>query len=170
MEPSSGRSQRRSREEDMRQRLARPFLCTLHPSKPVGRDTRPAFDCAGMETVVARQLTCPFFLSLMKGEYDAFLSLMKGEYDALLQWPFRHTVTLTLGPKWSKEHHSLVHQTRAHFLFFPETQEWDEHSLRQSHVFAPLLLVLNNSSYVKDDTMFLKCQIATKWRCLFTAN
>ena len=86
-----------------------------------------------------------------------FLTLMKGEYDALFQWPFRHTVTLTL---LDQDGDKNIAQS-----FKPEcTSSSFQRPRNQMNIasgcpmFAPLS-VLN--SYVKDDTMFLKCEIDT---------
>ena len=88
-----------------------------------------------------------------------FLTLMKGEYDALLEWPFRHTVTLTLldqdGAKNIAQSFKPV-PTSSSF----QRPKNEMNIASGCPMFAPLS-VLNNSSYVKDDTMFLKCQIDT---------
>ena len=85
-----------------------------------------------------------------------FLTIMKKEYDALLQWPFRHTVTLAL---LDQDGGKNIAQS-----FKPEsTSSSFQRPRNQMNVasgcpmFAPLS-VLNNSSYVKDNTMFLKCE------------
>ena len=88
-----------------------------------------------------------------------FLTVMKGEYDALLQWPFKQTVTLMLlGQDKLKD----VVQS-----FRPETTSSSFQRPRNEMnvasgcpMFAPLS-ILNNSSYVKEDAMFLKCKIET---------
>ncbi|KAL5496855.1 hypothetical protein EMCRGX_G013223 [Ephydatia muelleri] len=88
-----------------------------------------------------------------------FLTLMKGEYDALLQWPFSLPVTLTL----------LDQDKRRHVIqsFHPEPSSCSfQRPKEEMNVasgcprFAPLN-VLDNSAYVRDDTMFLKCIIDT---------
>ena len=86
-----------------------------------------------------------------------FLTIMRGEYDALLQWPFKHTVSLM-----------LLDQDKAKDIvqsFRPEPTsssfQRPRHEMNVASgcpMFAPLS-ILNNSSYVKDDTMFLKCRI-----------
>ena len=88
-----------------------------------------------------------------------FLTVMKGEYDALLQWPFKQTVTLML---LDQDKLKDVIQS-----FKPEpTSSSFQRPRNEMNVasgcpmFTPLS-VLNNSSYVKDDTMFLKCRIET---------
>ena len=85
-----------------------------------------------------------------------FLTVMKGEYDPLLQWPFRHTVTLTL---LDQDGGKNIAQS-----FKPEPTSSSFQRPRNEMkiasgcpMFAPLS-VLNNSSYVKDDIMFLKCE------------
>ena len=88
-----------------------------------------------------------------------FVTLMRGEYDALLPWPFRQAVTLT-----------LVDQNRQRDIvqsFRPEpTSSSFQRPRNEMNVasgcptFAPIT-VLDNISYVKDDTLFLKCNINT---------
>ena len=88
-----------------------------------------------------------------------FLTVMRGEYDALLEWPFKQTVILM-----------LLDQDKAKDIvqsFRPEPSSSSFQRPRNEMniasgcpMFAPLS-ILNNSSYVKDDTMFLKCRIET---------
>ncbi len=88
-----------------------------------------------------------------------FVTLMRGEYDALLPWPFRQAITLT-----------LVDQNRQRDIvqsFRPEpTSSSFQRPRNEMNVasgcptFAPIS-VLDNNSYVKDDTLFLKCNVNT---------
>ena len=88
-----------------------------------------------------------------------FITLMRGEYDALLPWPFRQAVTLT-----------LVDQNRQRDIvqsFRPEpTSSSFQRPRNEMNVasgcptFAPIA-VLDNNSYVKDDTVFFKCMVDT---------
>ena len=88
-----------------------------------------------------------------------FLTIMRGEYDALLTWPFRQSVTL-----------ALVNQDKQRDIvqsFRPEPSSSSFQRPRKEMnvasgcpMFAPLS-TLNNPSFVKDDVMFLKCQIST---------
>ena len=86
-----------------------------------------------------------------------FLTLMRGEYDALLTWPFRQTVTLTL---LDQDRQKDIFQS---FRPDPSSSSF-QRPINEMNVasgcpkFAPLS-ILENPSYVKDDTMFLKCQI-----------
>ena len=86
-----------------------------------------------------------------------FLTLMRGEYDALLTWPFRQTVTLTL---LDQDRQKDIFQS---FRPDPSSSSF-QRPINEMNVasgcpkFAPLS-ILDNSSYVKDDTMFLKCQV-----------
>ncbi len=93
-----------------------------------------------------------------------FVTLMRGEYDALLPWPFRQAITLT-----------LVDQNRQRDIvqsFRPEpTSSSFQRPCNEMNVasgcptFAPIS-VLDNNSYVKDDTLFLKCTINTAGFCI----
>ncbi len=84
-----------------------------------------------------------------------FVTIMKGEYDALLQWPFRHTVTLTLFDQDGVKNISQAFQPEPISSSFQRPRNEMNIALG-CPMFAPLS-ILNNSSYVKEDTMFLKC-------------
>ena len=91
-----------------------------------------------------------------------FLTLMRGEYDALLTWPFRQTVTLTL---LDQDRQKDIFQS-----FRPDSSSSSfQRQINEMNVasgcpkFAPLS-IFDNPSYVKDNTMhnnnivmFLKC-------------
>ena len=88
-----------------------------------------------------------------------FLTLMKGEYDALLQWPFSQQVTLMLLDQDKRKH--VVQSFRPEPSSSSFQRPKDEMNVASGCPrFAPLN-VLDNSSYVRDDTMFLKCVIDT---------
>ena len=86
-----------------------------------------------------------------------FLTLMRGEYDALLTWPFRQTVTLML---LDQDKQKDIFQS---FRPDPSSSSF-QRPINEMNVasgcpkFAPLS-ILENSSYVKDDTMFMKCRV-----------
>ena len=86
-----------------------------------------------------------------------FLTVMRGEFDSLLQWPIKQTVSLI-----------LLDQDRQRDIIQSFRPEPSSVSFQRPRTemnvasgcpnFAPLS-VLDNSSYVKEDTMFLKCVI-----------
>ena len=86
-----------------------------------------------------------------------FLTLMKGEYDALLSWPFRQTVTLMLV---DQDKQKDIYQS---FRPDPSSSSF-QRPINEMNVasgcpkFAPLS-VLDNPSYVKDNTVFMKCRV-----------
>ena len=86
-----------------------------------------------------------------------FLTLMRGEYDALLPWPFRQTVTLML---LDQDKQKDIFQS---FRPDPSSSSF-QRPINEMNVasgcpkFAPLS-ILENPSYVKDDTMFMKCRV-----------
>ncbi len=88
-----------------------------------------------------------------------FVTIMKGEYDALLQWPFRHTVTLTLLDQDGVKNISQAFQPEPTSSSFQRPRN-EMNTASGCPMFAPLS-ILNNSSYVKENTMFLKCEIDT---------
>ena len=93
-----------------------------------------------------------------KGKYlSFFLTVMKGEYDALLLWPFKPTVTLMLLDQDQDRHISQSFEPVVNSSSFQRPHR-EMNVASGCPMFAPLS-VLNNSSYVKDDTMFLKCKI-----------
>ena len=88
-----------------------------------------------------------------------FVTIMKGECDALMQWPFRHTVTLTLLDQDGVKNISQAFQPEPTSSSFQRPRN-EMNIASGCPMFAPLS-ILNNSSYVKEDTMFLKCEIDT---------
>ena len=86
-----------------------------------------------------------------------FLTLMRGEYDALLSWPFRQTVTLML---LDQDKQKDIFQS---FRPDPSSSSF-QRPINEMNVasgcpkFAPLS-IMDNPSYVKDDTMFMKCRV-----------
>ena len=86
-----------------------------------------------------------------------FLTLMKGEYDALLSWPFRQTITLVLLDQDRQK--NIVQSFRPDMDSSSFQRPVNEMSVASGcPTFAPLS-VLDNSSYVKDDTMFFQCRV-----------
>ena len=83
-----------------------------------------------------------------------FLTIMRGEYDTLLSWPFQQMVTLMLLDHNKKN--DIVQAFRpepsSSSFWQPKT---DMNIASGCPKFAPLS-VLNNPSYVRDDTMYLK--------------
>ena len=85
-----------------------------------------------------------------------FLTLMRGEYDALLTWPFRQTVSLTaalLDQDGQKDIFKSFRPDPSSSSFQQPTNEINISSGFPK--FAPLS-VLDNPSYVKNDTICLK--------------
>ena len=82
-----------------------------------------------------------------------FLTIMKGEYDALLQWPFNQMVTLMLLDQSSRKKHIVQ-------CFKPEPTSssfWRPQSDMNVASGCPKfasLSVLLDSDFVKDDTIF----------------
>ncbi len=89
-----------------------------------------------------------------------FLTVMKGDNDHLLQWPFEKKVTVILvnqnyGPDIAQ---AFVPSYNSSSFQKPQS---DMNIASGCPTLAPLS-VLNNPSYAKDDTMFIKCLIETK--------
>ena len=86
-----------------------------------------------------------------------FLTVMRGEFDSLLQWPFKQTVSLML---LDQDRQRDVIQS---FRPEPSSASFQRPRMEMNVAsgcpnFAPLS-VLDNPSYVKEDTIFLKCNI-----------
>ena len=87
-----------------------------------------------------------------------FLTIMKGEYDALLPWPFNQMVTLILlDQSISKKHIVQCFKPEASSSSFWRPQS-EMNIASGCPKFAPLS-VLHDSNFVKDDTMFSKVVI-----------
>ena len=99
-----------------------------------------------------------------KGTHLSFyIAVMKGDYDMQLAWPFQQKVTLILEDQ--------DHQQHIAKWFKPDHAEYNASFQRPSlhsemniavgfPKFAPLA-VLDNPSYVKDDTMIFRCIVDT---------
>ena len=79
-----------------------------------------------------------------------FLTLMRGEYDALLTWPFRQTVTLD-----QDRQKDIFQSFRPDPSLSSFQRPINEMNIASScPKFVPLS-IMENPSFVKDDTMFL---------------
>ena len=86
-----------------------------------------------------------------------FLTIMRGEYDALLTWPFKQAVTLMLLDQDKQK--DIVQSFRPEPTSSSFQRPRNEMNVASGcPLFAPLS-VLNSTSYVKDDTLFMKCRI-----------
>ena len=86
-----------------------------------------------------------------------FLTLMRGEYDALLLWPFKQTVTLMLLDQDKQE--DIFQSFRPDPFSSSFQKPTNEMNVASGcPKFAPLS-ILENPSFVKDDTIFIKCRI-----------
>ena len=89
-----------------------------------------------------------------------FLTIMKGEYDALLVWPFSQMVTLMLlNQSINKKHFVQCFKPEASSSSFWRPQS-EMNIASGCPKFAPLSVLLD-PHFVKDDTIFLKCIIET---------
>lgn len=88
-----------------------------------------------------------------------FLTIMKGEYDALLSWPFAQMVTLLLMDQSETKNIMQCFKPEPTSSSFWQPQS-EMNVASGCPKFAPLS-VLNDPSYVKDDSMFFKVMIDT---------
>ena len=96
-----------------------------------------------------------------KGRYISyFLTLMKGEYDALLEWPFQLTVTMTM---INQKGNGNITQS-----FKPNLSSASFHRPKADMNVASgcpkfaVLSVLDNPEFVVDDVAFFQCVINSK--------
>uniref|UniRef100_H3AZ94 TNF receptor-associated factor n=1 Tax=Latimeria chalumnae TaxID=7897 RepID=H3AZ94_LATCH len=91
---------------------------------------------------------------------SVFFVVMRGEYDSLLPWPFRQKVTLTLMDQGPPRHH--ISET---FKPDPKSNSFRRPTSEMNIASGcPLFVsqpVLENSSYVKDDTIFIRVTVDT---------
>ena len=86
-----------------------------------------------------------------------YITIMRGEYDALLQWPFNQIVKLILRDQDKECDLIQLVYPDVKSVSFQQPQN-DMNVAFGCPMFAPLQ-ILNNSSYVKNDVMFLMCKI-----------
>ncbi len=86
-----------------------------------------------------------------------FITLMRGEYDALLPWPFRQAITLTLVDQ--NKQRDIVQSFRPEPTSSSFQRPRNEMNVASGCPTFALVSVLDNVSYVKDDTLFLKCKV-----------
>ena len=99
-----------------------------------------------------------------KGTHLSFyIAVMRGEHDGRLTWPFKQKVTLTLEDQDQQQHNITQ-------WFKPDPAEYASFQRPSPHSemnvafgfpkFAPLT-VLDNPSYVKNNTLRLHCSVCT---------
>ena len=88
-----------------------------------------------------------------------FFVLMKGEYDPLLQWPFQSKVSLILVDQDRKKDLIQTFKPNAQSSSFQKPKT-DINVARGCPEFADLS-ILDNTSYVKDDVMYIKAIVRT---------
>ncbi|KAH7724375.1 Protein TRF-1 [Aphelenchoides avenae] len=102
----------------------------------------------------------------VRGKYiSVYISIMKGEFDSLLPWPFVHKVTFTLMDQ------NPVLDEREHMVYVvkPSSEAANRPYLarpigeRNASFGAQAFLPLEDlDKYVKDNKMFLKCNVDTE--------
>ena len=88
-----------------------------------------------------------------------FFVLMKGEYDPLLQWPFESKVSLVLVDQDNKKHLVQTFKPNAQSSSFQRPKDF-MNVASGCQEFADLS-ILDNTSYVKDDVMYIKAIVDT---------
>ena len=96
-----------------------------------------------------------------KGRYISyFLTIMKGEYDALLEWPFQLTVTLTMINQKGNGNIVQSFKPNPNGASFHRPKA-DMNVASGCPKFAPLS-VLDNQEFVVDDVAFFQCVVNSK--------
>ncbi|CAF4532462.1 unnamed protein product, partial [Didymodactylos carnosus] len=89
-----------------------------------------------------------------------FFAIVKGEYDAVLKWPFNHKVTFCLYDQSGQNRHiidSFRPDIKSNSFQRPRSEINTASGIPK---FFPLSTLLENgSSYVRDDTMFIKISV-----------
>ena len=88
-----------------------------------------------------------------------FFVLMRGEYDPLLQWPFQSKVSLILVDQDHMKHLVQTFKPNAQSSSFQKPKT-DMNVASGCPEFADLS-ILDNTSYVKDDVMYIKAIVDT---------
>ena len=88
-----------------------------------------------------------------------FFVLMKGEYDPLLQWPFEPKVSLILVDQDHMKHLVQTFKPNAQSSSF-QRPKTEINVASGCPKFADLS-ILDNTSYVKDDVMYIKAIVDT---------
>ena len=86
-----------------------------------------------------------------------FLTIMRGEYDALLTWPFKQAVTLMLLDQDKQK--DIVQSFRPEPTSSSFQRPRNEMNVASGCPLFASLSILENPSYVKEDIIFLKCKI-----------
>ena len=90
---------------------------------------------------------------------SVFFVVMRGQYDALLRWPFRQKVTFMLMDQDNVEHVIDAFRPDPSSSSFQRPRR--ETNIASGCPMFCSLSELNNHSYVRDDTMFLKIIVDT---------
>ncbi|XP_062845125.1 TNF receptor-associated factor 2 [Trichomycterus rosablanca] len=91
-----------------------------------------------------------------KGSHlSLFFVVMRGKYDALLKWPFSQKVTLMLLDQNNREH--IIDAFRPDINSTSFQRPISEMNIASGcPLFCPLAKLASKSSYVRDDTIFIK--------------
>ena len=88
-----------------------------------------------------------------------FFALMKGEYDPLLDWPFNHTVSMVLVNQ--NQGKDIVRR----FNPTPDSSSYErpttDLNVASGCPHFTRLSVLDDTDYIKDDTLYIKCIVDT---------
>ena len=96
-----------------------------------------------------------------KGHYISFfLTIMKGEYDALLEWPFQLTVTLTMINQTGGS--NIVQSFKPNPSSASFRRPKSEMNVASGCPKFAALSVLDNQEFILDDTAFFQCIINVK--------
>lgn len=92
---------------------------------------------------------------------SVYFCMMRGAFDNILQWPFKHDVTVAV----INQHTSLVHTSdTAKFVNFPNPVNWNKPAAERNggigyHKFIEIDELLNNPGLCLNDQIFIKCTV-----------
>jgi hypothetical protein len=90
---------------------------------------------------------------------EFFVTIMRGEYDAILPWPFRQKIMLAMIPQGGhgSSHVRVSCRPDPRSLSFQRPRS--EMNIASGCPMLISLDILSHPSYVKDDTLFIKCEV-----------
>ena len=94
-----------------------------------------------------------------KTYFSIFFILMKGEYDPLLQWPFDSKVSLILVDQDHKKHLVQTFKPNTRSCICSFQRPTTDINVTSSCPEIADLSILDNTSYIKDDIMYIKAAL-----------
>lgn len=96
-----------------------------------------------------------------KGHLFVRFCLMRGPFDNILQWPFKHGVTLSLVDQQSGLNY---HNLTATYDMLPNSVKWNRPTTERNDgigysKFVKIAKILNNAALCQNDRIIIKCTV-----------